>query len=408
MNSEDCDIYPKSINDSISNRYDLIKTVIETRFSINEGVNYIAASQGDEFELGKIALIILSNGIALDNKKVIESCENLDLNLYEIITDFYSILEREKSKFPPTSVALYEERLLIYNTNKKLSDLNATSSQTEIWDNTVNYFPCSPCPSYSTYVRDVKRKKIELDEDKDRDQNCRVRSLEKELLKKEILIFDLEDEVKEKQEKIEELCKKIKDYESILPKLNSYEQQAYEYDILIKEYEAMKKSKSLLQESFIKISYDLIEESENQEFIKSTNSILADQVEKLNNELECLKQKDKQNVAEIERLKQYESMLNSELILKMKNEKVFNALLDKLNQLEMRLAYSSEKLDHINYTYKNRIEELENDNAQYQGINNALKNQLVFLNEENKQVCGFKLRVFIYLFLNILCFFKGW
>jgi len=386
MNSEDNDIYPKSINDSISNRYDLIKTVIETRFSINEGINYMNASQGDEFELGKIALIILSNGVALENKKIIESCENLDLKLYEIITDFYSILEREKSKFPPTSVALYEERLLIYNTNRKLMELNGTSSQIESWENTVSHFSCSPCPSYSTFIRDKKRKNFELDEDKERDQYFKMRSLEKDLLKKEILIFDLEDEVKEKQQKIDELSKKIREYESILPKLNSYEQRAYEYDILIKEYEAMKKSKSLLQESFVKISYDLIEESENQEFLKSTNSILADQVDKLNNELECLKQKEKENLVEIERLKQCESTLNTELIIKMKNEKVFKALLDKMDQLEMRLVYSSEKLDHINYTYKHRIEDLENHNAQYQSINNAFKAQLVFLKDENKQV----------------------
>jgi septal ring factor EnvC (AmiA/AmiB activator) len=344
------------------------------------------ASQGDEFELGKIALIILSNGVALENKKIIESCENLDLKLYEIITDFYSILEREKSKFPPTSVALYEERLLIYNTNRKLMELNGTSSQIESWENTVSHFSCSPCPSYSTFIRDKKRKNFELDEDKERDQYFKMRSLEKDLLKKEILIFDLEDEVKEKQQKIDELSKKIREYESILPKLNSYEQRAYEYDILIKEYEAMKKSKSLLQESFVKISYDLIEESENQEFLKSTNSILADQVDKLNNELECLKQKEKENLVEIERLKQCESTLNTELIIKMKNEKVFKALLDKMDQLEMRLVYSSEKLDHINYTYKHRIEDLENHNAQYQSINNAFKAQLVFLKDENKQV----------------------
>ena len=90
------------------NPFALIKPIIETEFRIQTGIEYKLAQDGDEHELAKISLILLSNGVALDNEHVIKACEKLSTDQYEIMTDFYTIAERNKSKFPPVSAHVYE------------------------------------------------------------------------------------------------------------------------------------------------------------------------------------------------------------------------------------------------------------------------------------------------------------
>ena len=80
----------QSINDNIqllndiNDPFNFLKIVITDNFKLTSGVDYELAKLGDEFELAKIALIILQNGVAWNINQFIETSDRLDKNMFQI------------------------------------------------------------------------------------------------------------------------------------------------------------------------------------------------------------------------------------------------------------------------------------------------------------------------------------
>lgn len=56
-------------------------------------------------------MIILIHGVVTEQDQFIRSADKLEQSQYALITQFYGICERDKSKIPPTETKLYEEFL---------------------------------------------------------------------------------------------------------------------------------------------------------------------------------------------------------------------------------------------------------------------------------------------------------
>ena len=97
----------------VSDRFDLINMVMVTEFNVSSGFNLGLAVHGDEVELAKVALILLANGVSLENREINDAFEKLDKSHCETMEAFYAIAESHKSKFPPMCVNVYEEFLFL-------------------------------------------------------------------------------------------------------------------------------------------------------------------------------------------------------------------------------------------------------------------------------------------------------
>jgi len=68
------------------------------------------AKSANDFELAKIAMIILIHGVNVHDEFV-EAAEKLDESLYRIITAFYNLFSRDGLKIPPKESRIYDEFL---------------------------------------------------------------------------------------------------------------------------------------------------------------------------------------------------------------------------------------------------------------------------------------------------------
>jgi len=78
--------------------------------AIEEGISYEAAKNSNEFELAKIAMIILIHGVN-EHEEFVAAADKLDENHYSMITTFYNLCSRDKIKIPPKEVRIYDEFL---------------------------------------------------------------------------------------------------------------------------------------------------------------------------------------------------------------------------------------------------------------------------------------------------------
>lgn len=77
--------------------------------AIEEGISYEAAKNSNEFELAKIAMIILIHGVNEHNEFAV-AADKLDENHHSMTTNFYNLCSRE-IKIPPKEVRIYDEFL---------------------------------------------------------------------------------------------------------------------------------------------------------------------------------------------------------------------------------------------------------------------------------------------------------
>lgn len=107
------------MKNDINKKFDIVAAVIVNNLGIKEGIDYNAAKQADEFELAKIAFILIIYGVQNEIKDIFDACESLDTNQYSLIDIFYNLLQRDKHRSLPTEVKLYEEFLCLTTKNQK-------------------------------------------------------------------------------------------------------------------------------------------------------------------------------------------------------------------------------------------------------------------------------------------------
>ncbi len=203
----------------INDRFDLINMVMVTEFNISSGFNFSQAIQGDELELAKIVLIILANGVSLENREINESFEKLEKIHYETMEAFYSITESHKSKFPPIDVKIYEEFLFLPSKYFGERSISSTPSkkQPHFVTSTPHQKSCgaagasyllSPMQKVSLHSPREKHMRKKMEEEFFNER----KKMEKEIRNRENLIYDLKHEVNEKNTQMEEIKSQIENF----------------------------------------------------------------------------------------------------------------------------------------------------------------------------------------------------
>ena len=205
----------------VNDRFDLINMVLVTEFNIMGGFNLSQAMSGDEFELAKIVLIILANGVSLENKEINDSFEKLEKSHYETMEAFYSITESHKAKFPPIDVKIYEEFLFL--PSKYFGERSINSTPIRKHSNFVTSTPhqknSSMCGAGASYLLSPMQK-ISLQSPRDKHIRKKMeeeffnerKKLEKEIRNRENLIYDLKQEINEKNAQMEEIKVQIENF----------------------------------------------------------------------------------------------------------------------------------------------------------------------------------------------------
>ena len=207
--------------DDVNDRFALIHMVFMAEFLIEEGFDLNQAMLGDEIELAKISLIILSYGVSMENKEINESFEKLDKIHYETMELFYSITESLKSSFPPTTINVYER--FLFMPNKTTSNKRVSIVEKKYASSSSKFSPESPSPKTSTADAYLLSPMAKANLNSPRDKHLRKKveeefflekkRLEKEITNKDNLIYDLQFEIHDKKTKIDEIEIKLVEYE---------------------------------------------------------------------------------------------------------------------------------------------------------------------------------------------------
>ena len=354
------------------NFFPSIKLAIE-KFHIHVGIDYDKAQHGNEFELAKISLVILSNGIAVENECIIKSCERLNLDLYEIMTNFYSIVEKNKSKFPPHSIDLYE-KLLMDKNMIFCSNPFSTSSSSSLSSAYNCKISSLPHDMYSFNDDEAIYSSIKLSSDVLREENSFLekRNFENKLHQKDIIICQLENELDEKQDKINFLLRTLTELKQMRDKMN--EDLAIEHDILVNELEQEKRSKIIYEQKCRHLSHLLREKNEKQTILEKMNASLLDKLEKFN-------KKHYENKNDFKQLQLHETKMKSEFDSKFLNEQLLIGLFNQCKLLDLNLITVSQNLEALRYEYGIRIEEISNTNVAYQNKISSLESKLELFKE---------------------------
>ena len=207
----------------INDRFDLINMVMVTEFNITDGFNLSQAIQGDELELAKIVLIILANGVSLENKEINDSFERLEKIHFETMEAFYSITESHKAKFPPIDVKIYEEFLFL--PSKYFGERSINSTPVRKQSNFITSTPhhkntsSSMCGGGASYLLSPMQK-VSLQSPREKHMRKKMeeeffnerKKFEKEIRNRENLIYDLKHEINEKNEQMEAIKSQIENF----------------------------------------------------------------------------------------------------------------------------------------------------------------------------------------------------
>ena len=367
----------------INDRFALIKVITETKFYITEGIDYERAMQGDEFELAKIAYIILTHGTSFEVKEINESFEKLEKSQCDIIESFYYLTNRNNLKFPPKSVKPYEEFLCMQNSArrsiskefKNASPGSAHSSNTPR-SASVNYL-LSPMQKACLFSpRDQNKKK--MDEFEFFNQK---KKLEKEIQNRDMSIYDLQYEIKEKEQQINEYRQKYEDCKRKLTEMSGFKERAYEYESLSEKFSSIEKDKVYYEEKCKKYANELLILNN----LQTANEQLKNKVNYMKKDIEILKKKEKENLLELQRLRSCERDLNGAFESKKQKEKEILDLIDKNSNLEAQLLSSNEKYKKFKSKTNEMIDQLSGEKAMLLNEKSSLEAQLLNIRDEHKK-----------------------
>ena len=369
----------------INDRFALVKVTTETKFYITEGIEYEKAMQGDEFELAKIAYIILTHGSSFEVKEINESFEKLEKPQCDIIESFYCLMNRDNLKFPPKSIKLYEEFLCMANSTrrsiskefKNASPGSAHSSNTpRSASASVNYL-LSPMQKACLFSpRDKNKKK--MDEFEFFNEK---KKLEKEIQNKDMSIYDLQYEIKEKEQQIKEYRQKYEDCKRKLTEMSGFKERAYEYEALSEKFSSIEKDKVYYEEKCKKYANELLILNN----LQTANEQLENKVNYMKKDIEILEKKEKENLLELQRLRSCERELNGAFESKKQKEKEILDLIDKNSNLEAQLLSSNEKYKKFKSETDEMIDQLSGEKAMLLNEKSALESQLLNIRDEHKK-----------------------
>lgn len=146
------------------------------------------------------------NGIFNEVREIVEASDKLISFYYEMIANFYTLCEKHKIHIPAVPIEFYTNYLTISETERKSISKEVSHHRTPPRTprgstlQSVNYI-LSPMQRASINSPKEKLKRI------DEEFQIEKKKLENTVQQKEMLIFELQDQVKEKIERMEKLGK---------------------------------------------------------------------------------------------------------------------------------------------------------------------------------------------------------
>lgn len=200
----------------VGERFEIINMVVTNKFLVESGLDIVEAMGGNEIELSKLSLVILSNGVALEIKEITDAFEKVDD--FELYNTFYAMCEAHKIKFPPTSIELYEKFIFMPGAksshrkeNRRITGLaehfSPSSPVRRKLQSSENYLT-SPMQKVALFSPREKHKRKNEEE-----FFIEKKNLEKEIRSRDNLIYDLQFEIQEKHATIDEIKMRIEEFE---------------------------------------------------------------------------------------------------------------------------------------------------------------------------------------------------
>ena len=136
------------------------------------------------------------HGVVTEQEQFIRAADKLEQSQYALITQFYAMCERDKSKIPPTDVKLYEEFLSSTTSGRRsIKGSNVSRNLLDGASNAANFL-LSPMRKASINSPKHKVREEELHNEK--------KQLEKQLQNKDLVIYDQQALLLEKDQKLKE------------------------------------------------------------------------------------------------------------------------------------------------------------------------------------------------------------
>ena len=213
--------------DDINMRYQVLSFLIKQKFNIKieSSINMAQAQEGDEIELSMLALIILSFGAGLSVKDVVDAFDSLNTPDYELFQEFYAVVEKQKLKFPPQNIEVYEQFLFMKMDNNRKSVMQGRAEQNRDSPLSESFQGESPARKSNLNEHYLLSPLARTSLNSPRDRNSLSRKkieetffnekkrLEKEILNKENLIYELNAEISDQRAEMEEVKKKMEETE---------------------------------------------------------------------------------------------------------------------------------------------------------------------------------------------------
>ena len=198
------------------------------------------------------------------------------------------------------------------------------------------------------------------------------RNLENKLQQRDLLIYELEMELNDKQATINRLMGTLSDLKLMRAKIN--DDLTIEYEQISKEVEREKNAKHLLEQKCKQMSHLLTEKAENQKNLEKHNALLVEQVKFLTRSVELCNQKEVEQASiTLGQLRDYEQRLKANYV----NEQVVLALFSQYDKLGAHLMRLNDKLDNMQCECQEKINEMTNEAIRQQEVIRSLEAQLM-------------------------------
>jgi chromosome segregation ATPase len=206
--------------------------------------------------------------------------------------------------------------------------------------------------------------------------------MERTIRDKDLYIYELQDQIKEKEERLYINEKDIAECKKKLTEMNALNERANEYDALLEKYERSEKQRAFYEEKCNKNSEELKELN----ILREQNAAINSRIDKLIEELKQVELHRHNLSLEVRRLNNIENIYNEEKhYVKAKEEEICILIREKC-ELTNKVKSLNEKLRLMKNEYDQRIDLLEGNQAQGQSIINSLNGRIQQLNEEKEEM----------------------
>ena len=377
---------------SLDQQYTFVLDVCHSLFRVEGQFDADSAKRGNEFELAKLAMVILINGTSRYIEAITRAYDNIEGKDFEPIEQFYTIAELYKSKLPPVDLAIYEAHLSMADDKRKSLSREATHSNSgtprsskSVTNSPANYL-LSPMQRANLNSPAACRAKRKIEED----YSSEIKKLERDIKNKEFYIEDLLYQLKEKSEAFEKIADKNKEIQRRMCEMGHDMDKVSAYESTMEKMKKMEVDKGVFDEKYKKQKAEL---QSLKEMLNAKQGV-EKRLEDLSKENEILNNKNHTFLTELKNLREVEAQLARLVKECDEKESKICQLLEKSSFYENQLKSSTEKFNFKISELSEKNEQLGGEYAAIQCEINSLRAQLTNAkNDHDEEVSLLKIEL---------------